>query len=254
MLTLLVLLLLAARRRSPRHDALGPTMLRPLVVAWVRVAYRFRAAGLDRLPTAGPAVLACNHVSFVDALVIGAASPRPVRFVMDHRIHGHPALRWFFRTMRTIPIAPRREDPETFASAFDEIDRALQAGEVLAIFPEGAITRTGAMAPFRRGIEQIVSRTPVPVIPMALRGLWGSIFSRRGGPALRKLPRRFRARVELRCGEPMAPGHFSVSALQREVAALLELPAATPRTASPRGSPRPTEPRDPPPRSDPRAR
>ena len=164
--------------------------------------------------------VACNHVSFVDALIIGVAAPRPIRFVMDHRIYRHPALRWFFRTMGAIPIAPRQEDPEVFAAAF-QIERALRDGELLAIFPEGAITRTGEMAPFRRGVEHIVARTPVPVIPMALSGLWGSIFSRRGGPALRKLPRRFRARVELRCGVPLPPRLATAAELRLEVQRLL---------------------------------
>lgn len=228
MLTVLTLLVLGLYRRAPRSASPGHSALRLLVALWVRVAYRFRTTGMERLPETGPAVLACNHVSFIDALVIGAASPRPIRFVMDHRIHRHPALHWFFRAMGTIPIAPRREDPETFASAFEEIERALRSGEVLAIFPEGGITRTGELAPFRRGIEHIVGRTPVPVIPMALRGLWGSVFSRRGGPAMRKLPRRFRARVELRCGEPLAPALASASTIQRHIEALLSVEGSRP--------------------------
>ncbi|MCA9708900.1 MAG: 1-acyl-sn-glycerol-3-phosphate acyltransferase [Myxococcales bacterium] len=203
------------------YRRLADRTLRLVISGIVRMMYRFRAPGIEHLPAEGPAVLVCNHISFVDPLLIGAASRRPVRFVMDHRIHRTPLLHRFFRTVGTIPIAPRHEDPEAFERAFERITKALREGELLCIFPEGKITHTGELNPFRKGIERILATDPVPVIPMALRGLWGSFFSRKDGPAMRKLPRRFRAQVELRCGEAIDPRHVSASGLQRRVARML---------------------------------
>ncbi|MCX4245217.1 1-acyl-sn-glycerol-3-phosphate acyltransferase [Paraliomyxa miuraensis] len=206
---------------SPRLAQLLEGLCRLLITAWIRVAYRFRAHGLHHLPLHGPAVLVCNHISFIDPLLLGVASRRSIRFVMDHRIFRSPALHWFFRLMGTIPIAPRHEDPVALERALDSIAAALERGELLCIFPEGKITHTGHMNEFRRGIDQIVARTPVPVIPMALRGLWGSFFSRKDGPAMRKRPRRFRARLELRCGEPIAPHEVEANDLRARVSELL---------------------------------
>jgi 1-acyl-sn-glycerol-3-phosphate acyltransferase len=133
---------------------------------------------VERIPEEGAAVLVCNHVSYVDAIVIGAASPRPIRFVMDHRIFKTPLLGFIFRTAKAIPIAPAKEDPWLMEKAFVDIAQALHEGELVCIFPEGKLTRTGEMNEFRGGIAKIVERSKVPVIPMALRGLWGSVFSR----------------------------------------------------------------------------
>ena len=132
----------------------------------------------------------CNHVSFVDALIIAAACRRPIRFVMDHQIFRVPVLNFVFRTGRAIPIASSREDPKLLERAYDEIASALEAGDLIGIFPEGRITDTGELYPFRSGIRRMIERTPVPVVPMALRGLWGSFFSRRGGAAMTRPFRR----------------------------------------------------------------
>jgi 1-acyl-sn-glycerol-3-phosphate acyltransferase len=196
-------------------------MLRLVVGLWVRVSYRFRVHGREHLPRHGAAVLVCNHVSFIDPLLVGIATRRKVRFVMDHRIFRSRVLHWFFRTVGAIPIAPRNEDHAIREQAFDRIAAALGAGELLCIFPEGMITHTGHMNAFRPGIERILAATPVPVIPMALRGLWGSFFSRKDGPAMRKRPRRIRARIELHCGAPVPPRAATAEQLQQQVAALL---------------------------------
>lgn len=195
--------------------------LRLVISGIIRVMYRFRTPQLDRLPKEGAALLVCNHISFVDALLIGGASQRPVRFVMDHRIFRNPVLNWLFRTVGAIPIAPRHEAPEIFEAAFDRVAELLAQGELVCIFPEGKISHTGQLNEFRKGVELIVQRTPVPVIPMALRGLWGSFFSRKHGPAMRRLPRRFRARVELRCGDAIAPQDTSASDLHTKVQRML---------------------------------
>lgn len=196
-------------------------VLRLVIRGWVWLAYRFRIRGLEHVPARGGAVLVCNHISFVDGLLVGVASRRRVRFVMDHRIFGNPVLHWFFRTAGAIPIAPRHEDPVVLERAFERIGQALRDGELLCIFPEGKITHTGQMNEFRRGIERILAASPVPVIPMALHGLWGSFFSRKHGPAMRTRPRRFRARVELRCGAPVSPREATAQRLQRCVGELL---------------------------------
>jgi 1-acyl-sn-glycerol-3-phosphate acyltransferase len=180
-------------------------LLRFVVWLLVHSVYRLDKKGVDQIPAEGPALLVCNHVSFVDGLVIAAACQRPIRFVMDHRIFRWPILSFVFRTGRAIPIAPSKEDPELMDKAFDEIAAALEAGELVCIFPEGRITSDGALGPFRPGIARILERTPVPVVPMALSGLWGSIFSRRDGAALARpwKARPFR-RIAISVGLPVA--------------------------------------------------
>ena len=182
---------------------------------------RMRRRGQEHLPDDGPVLIVCNHVSFMDALVIGGSVRRPVRFVMDHKIFGIPILGFIFRTARAIPIAPAREDPDALARAFDQIDAELADGEVVCIFPEGTLTRDGEMNEFKRGVEKILERRPVPVVPMALRGLYGSFFSRRDGKAaMTRLPRRFWSRIELVATAPVHGEVASAADLQRIVAGL----------------------------------
>ncbi len=192
-------------------------------VAWLLVhsVYRLRQSGLEHLPEEGPAILICNHVSFVDPLVISAASRRPIRFVMDHRIYRTPLIGVVFRHMHAIPIAPAKDDAAMMEAAFEEVARALEAGELVAIFPEGRITDTGELYPFRPGVQRIVTRTPVPVVPMALQGLWGSFFSRKDGPAMSKpLRRGMFSKIALAVGPPIAPAAATPEHLQAVVASL----------------------------------
>jgi 1-acyl-sn-glycerol-3-phosphate acyltransferase len=198
-----------------------PDFLMRLVI-WllVHTVYRVGHGGLEHLPRSGPAVVVANHVSFVDALVIASASRRPIRFVMDHAIFRIPVLNFVFRTGRAIPIASRKDDPALLERAYDDVAAALGAGELVCIFPEGRLTSDGDVGPFRPGIERIVARTPVPVVPMALCGLWGSFFSRFGGAALRRPFRRVWSRIEVVCGPPLAPAEATAEALQARVLAL----------------------------------
>jgi 1-acyl-sn-glycerol-3-phosphate acyltransferase len=195
-------------------------LMRFLVWILVHTIYRLDERGLENIPDEGPAVLVCNHVSFVDPLLLAAACRRPARFVMDHRIFKIPVLNFIFRTGCAIPIAPAREDAALMDRAFEEVARALAAGDVVCIFPEGKITKTGEMNVFRPGIEHIIERTPVPVIPVALRGLWGSFFSRKGGSAMRKPFRRFWSKVGVVVGEPWPASTVTASALGDRVLAL----------------------------------
>jgi 1-acyl-sn-glycerol-3-phosphate acyltransferase len=160
-------------------------------------------------------------VSFVDALIIAAACRRPIRFVMDHNIYRIPLLNFIFRTSRTIPIASARDDPRLLERAYDEIAAALANGDIVGIFPEGRITDTGDLYPFRAGITRIIERTPVPVVPMALRGLWGSFFSRMGGRAMSDWSRvaPFK-KISLVAGAPVPPAQVAPGDLQQRVAAL----------------------------------
>jgi len=196
-------------------------LMRFIVWLLIHSVYRLEKSGLENIPGQGPAVLVCNHVSFVDALIIAAACRRPIRFVMDHRIFRTPVLSFVFRTGRAIPIASAREDPALLERAYDEIARALEAGDLVGIFPEGRITDTGDLYPFRPGIRRIIERTPVPVVPLALRGLWGSFFSRMGGGAMsRPFRRGVLSRIGLVAGAPLPPEVVTPEGLQERVLAM----------------------------------
>ncbi len=191
-------------------------------LAWILIHtfYRVDKEGLDRIPREGGCVIVCNHVSFVDAVVIAACVPRPIRFVMDHRIFALPLLNFIFRTMRAIPIAPEKEDSAMKERAFADAAAALRDGEIVGIFPEGRITDNGELGRFRPGLQRILAEAPVPVVPMALRGLWGSFFSRAaGGKAMRRIRGVF-SRIALVAGAPLAPEIATPEFLQREVLGL----------------------------------
>ena len=192
-------------------------------VAWllVHTFYRIRLVHAERIPEEGGAVLVCNHVSYVDAVVIMAESPRPIRFVMDYRIFSAPFAGWLFRQAKAIPIAPAHENPEMLTRAYDACAKALAEGDLVCIFPEGRLTRTGDLNPFRHGVSEIIQRTPVPVIPMALRGLWGSVFSRHAAAhLLRPVRKGVMSRLTLAVGEPLDPATVTPEGLQQIVTEL----------------------------------
>lgn len=189
-------------------------------ITWVLVntLYRVRVDGLENIPEEGPALLVCNHVSFMDPLLLMANLRRPARFVMYYKIFNIPVLKFVFRTAKAIPIAGQKEDPEVLNRAYEEVDAALADGDLVCIFPEGGLTKDGDIAPFRPGVSRILERRPVPVVPLALRGLWGSVWSRRDSMMHRaRLPRRFRARVELVGSVPIAPQDVRMDALEARV-------------------------------------
>lgn len=176
--------------------------------------YRVKHQGLQHIPEEGAAVLVCNHVSYMDALILAGSVPRPVRFVMDEAIFRMPLLGGFFRLAKTIPIASKRRKPEVYAQAFDAIHQELAAGNLICIFPEGRLTRDGNIDGFRGGIDTILARDAVPVVPMALQGLWGSVFSHKGGSALTHLPKRFWSRIGLVCAPPQAAADTGAQRLE----------------------------------------
>ena len=188
-------------------------------IVWLlsHTMYRVTHRGLESIPEKGAAIIVCNHVSYVDALLLAGAVRRPIRFIMFKPIYEMPVLNFVFRTGRAIPIAGRRLDEAAYEGAFREIREGLADGDLLCIFPEGKLTHDGEIDAFRPGIERILEETPVPVVPMALRGLWGSFFSHHGG--IFRDPKRFWSRVEIVAGDLVAP-QASAGELREKVSAL----------------------------------
>lgn len=209
-------------------------------LAWLlsNIVYRFRVRDGQHIPDKGAALLICNHVSFVDAMLLMAASPRPIRFVMDHRIFATPVLGAVFRLAKAIPVASRKDDPAIYEAAFEAAHAVLEAGDLLAIFPEGTITRDGSLGEFRGGVAKILARDPVPVVPMALTNLWGSFFSRveRGRAMVRPFRRGPFSVVGLEVGEPMAAIDATPERLRERVVALLERAPIEQARLAPAGS------------------
>ncbi|MDB5105932.1 MAG: phospholipid/glycerol acyltransferase [Fibrobacteres bacterium] len=191
-------------------------------VVWILAStiYRLSYSGRDNVPRNGPAVIVANHVSFIDWFVITAACRRPVHFVMHHAMFRNPFLGWLFRLSKAIPIAPAKEDAALKEKAFETISRELRDDNLVCIFPEGKITYDGALNPFRPGVERILAKDAVPVVPMALTGLWGSFFSRKGGKAMASVPKPSRRAISVAIGAPM-PAASTAEAMETQVRALL---------------------------------
>jgi len=193
-------------------------IMRLLVWLLIHTVYRVNKIDLDKIPHEGPLVLVCNHVSFVDALVLIGSIRRPIRFVMYYKIFQIPILSFIFKTANAIPIAGAKEDPELMKRAFDEVSMALNDDEVVCIFPEGKITDNGEMNEFKAGVMKIIERDPVPVLPLALRGLWGSFFSRKYGNAMTKFfPRGLFSKIDLVAGDAIVADDVSLGWLSKSV-------------------------------------
>ena len=201
-------------------------LLRFVAFLMARLVYRFRVRGDENIPAEGAAILVCNHVSFIDPVLLMAASPRPIRFIMDHEIFKLPILGAFFRLAKAIPIAPQKVDARIYEQAFVRAKGVLDDGDLLCIFPEGGITKTGEMGEFKRGVMKLLESNPVPLVPLALQNLWGSFFSRAaGGKAMsRPFRRGFFSRVSLVAGAALAPPEVTPEKLRQRVAALLAEP------------------------------
>ncbi len=206
------------------YSVIPEFFLRFLTWILARVFYRLRIRGLEHIPQDGPALLICNHVSFVDWLIIGAGIQRPIRFVMDHRFTKIPFFNILLRQAKVIPISSFKESPETMERAFESVARELQNGELVCIFPEGKLTRDGNLSPFRPGVERILKQTPVPVVPMALRGLWGSFFSYKDGVFRTQNPKPFVYQVSLSIDQALMPTEVTAARLQSKVESMLTLP------------------------------
>lgn len=192
-------------------------------IAWTLThgLYRVERNGIEHIPVKGPAILICNHVSFADAVILMGVLPRLPRFVIDQQINRTPLVRQLFRASRTIPVSSAHEDRQSVQRAYDEIAATLESGEMVFIFPEGQLSPDGNVAPFKGGLNKILRRNPVPVIPMALSGLWGSFFSRKYGRAMtRPLARGAYNRVRLSIGRPLNPEGLTPVRMREAVVAL----------------------------------
>ena len=191
-------------------------LMRFLVWILIHTIYRVEVKGMENIPDTGSVIVAANHVSFVDPLIVGGVIRRPVRFVMYHKIYEMPVMKYIFKAGKAIPIASRAENPEILAKAYESMHEVIGSGEVLGIFPEGGITASGEINTFKKGIEKTVGEQPVDVVPMALCNLWGSLFSRRD-PLRKRRPYKFRALIELRIGKPIPPEELTAERLEKEV-------------------------------------
>ncbi|AJR09415.1 MFS transporter [Photobacterium gaetbulicola] len=180
--------------------------------------YRVTHKNLANIPEKGGVLIVCNHVSYMDALLLAGACPRPIRFLMDRDIYNLPMIRSFCRACKVIPIDAT--DRKSVMKAFVGVNKRLGRGEVVCVFPEGQLTYDGELGPFMRGIDLIIKRSPVPVVPVAIQGLWGSFFSREGGRALLKIPKRFWSKVTIVAGEPVSPEETNSTLLREEVLSL----------------------------------
>lgn len=182
-------------------------LLRFVLWFMTHTLYRIRIIGKENVPQKGPALIVCNHVSFADAMFVGACVHRFIRFMIYRSFYEMKSIRWFLRIMRVIPIADgnRRE----VLLAIEKARQELKAGHVVCIFAEGMLTRTGHLLPFKKGFERIVEGLDVPVVPVHLDRVWGSVFSFKGGAFFWKMPSQFPYPVTVSFGAPLrSPGVF----------------------------------------------
>ncbi len=193
-------------------------VVRFLVWLLTHSLYRVQHRNLHHLPEQGGALLVCNHVSYMDALLLSAVCPRLIRFVMEEDYANYPPVRRFLKRAGVIPICARRKG--SIRRAFNDVEQALKDGHIVCIFPEGRLTPDGNIHDFMRGMDIILKRSPVPVIPMAIKGLWGSYFSRQKGTACCGLPSRFWSRIEIEAGSPVMPEQATTQVMQSRVMSL----------------------------------
>lgn len=198
-LALLAFTVLFLVRLPFRHPTMGPGYCAVRTICWMftKLFYRLKVKGLENVPKQGGALLVCNHVSYVDVVILGVALDRPVRFLSWEGFERMRSMRWVMRMMGTIPVAEDRAK-EAIQRAAD----ALRSGELVCIFPEGHVTRNGGVQELRRGFELIARRAGAPILPAAVDGLWGSIFSFSGGKFFWKRPKHFPRPVSLVVGRP----------------------------------------------------
>jgi 1-acyl-sn-glycerol-3-phosphate acyltransferase len=181
----------------------------------IKLVYRCDFRGFENIPETGGALVIANHVSFMDGLIINAASKRPIRFIIYDKIYRQPIVHHFMRINRAIPIDGNRE---SVRNALNAVSEGLSNGDLIVIFPEGSITYTGNMVRFKFGIEWMISKNPVPVIPVVLGGLWGSVLSRKYiNSKTRWFPKTFRRKIAAICSEPIAPKKATVNYLQKKI-------------------------------------
>jgi 1-acyl-sn-glycerol-3-phosphate acyltransferase len=195
-------------------------LMRLIVWFLVSIIYRIKAKGLENIPKEGPALLACNHISFIDPLILSGSIRRPVRFITYYKVYNIPVLHWIFRAGKTIPVAGYKEDPIMYEKAFESVKKALADGDLVCIFPEGQLTPDGSLQEFKSGIERIIEETPTTVIPMALDNLWGSLFSRKAKKVIDRRPKKLFAKIKLNIGKAIPPDQATKEVIKLQVAEL----------------------------------
>jgi hypothetical protein len=184
----------------------------------IRLLYRVEYIDFDKIPHNGPVLIIANHVSYLDGLLIQLGCTRQVRFLIDRYIYETPGVNYFLKHNRAIPILPRKDSVNR---ALNDISDGLEAGDAVGIFPEGQITYTGHLSRFKPGIEWIIERDPVPIYPVVIKGLWGTLFSRKYSKSKwRLIPKGFRPKVVLKCGDVIHPEHVRVDTLQEKMLVL----------------------------------
>jgi acyl-[acyl-carrier-protein]-phospholipid O-acyltransferase/long-chain-fatty-acid--[acyl-carrier-protein] ligase len=183
---------------------LPDSLVRFVLWAATHTVYCIRVEGRENVPQAGGALLVCNHLSFVDGLLLIASIDRPIRFILYKAVYDLPYVKPFAKTIGAIPISSEQR-PREMIHSLREATNAIKNGEIVCIFAEGQITRIGQLLPFRRGMERIMKGVDAPIIPVNLDGVWGSIFSFEGGRFIWKLPRSIPYPVTVSFGKPMPP-------------------------------------------------
>jgi len=176
-------------------------------LGWIlsHLFYNFKVKGKENLPENGPFIILCNHVSFIDWLFIYAAIKPSPQFIIDWAYYYMPLGPFWFKQGGLIPIATKKESKEVLEKAYKALSNNIQNGSVLAVFPEGTITRNGEMNELRPGILKVIKENPVPIIPISLNGLWGSVFSFEGGHVIFKIPKSLRRKITLTISKPIDP-------------------------------------------------
>lgn len=200
-----------------RKRLIATQLVRFVLWCVATLLFRIRVEGAGNIPRTGGALLVSNHISYADAVLVGYTTPRVVRFLMWQPIYEVPLFRYFFRLLRAIPIDAA--SPKAIVRALRAAHAELAAGELVAIFPEGFISRNGAIGPFERGYERILDGTAVPVIPMHISGLYGHPFSCCGGGPFRSWRKLWRPEATIRIGQPLH-GRLSPAQLRQVVADL----------------------------------
>ncbi len=192
--------------------------LRLLFLPVTRLVYSIRTTGQENVPVDGPVLLVANHVSFIDAILIAMANQRLVRFLMLRAFYDLPVAGWFFRAMGCIPVSSG-DGPKALVASFKRAREYMMSGEAVCIFAEGEISRHGQMQRFKRGFESMVHGVEVPIVPVHLDEVWGSIFSFSGGKIVFKWPRRIPYRVTVSFGKPL-PATASAFEVRQAILAL----------------------------------
>jgi acyl-[acyl-carrier-protein]-phospholipid O-acyltransferase / long-chain-fatty-acid--[acyl-carrier-protein] ligase len=192
-------------------DTAADRIFYAFALAIVRLVYRAEAIGVENLPRGG-CLLVPNHITWVDAVILQIGCPRPVRFIIDEEFYRNRMLQPVLRRAGAIPIN-RRKPRDAIRRAAERI----HAGEIVCIFPEGQLSRTGTLQRLQRGFELIARHAQAPVVPVFLDQLWGSIFSFRGGRFFRKWPRQFPYRATVGFGPPLAPADATRARVHEEL-------------------------------------